>query len=125
MNKEKKLSLNSKIVIALSAGLLVGLIVGDTRVSDFMKEFIVFGVFNVIGQLFINTLSMIVLPVVLVSLVSGIAGLGNIQRLTKLGGYTVAYFVATTLIAIFLGISCTYLIAPGAGFNLTGDILTG
>ncbi|MBN1969635.1 MAG: dicarboxylate/amino acid:cation symporter [Candidatus Delongbacteria bacterium] len=123
MSKDKKLSLNSKIVIALIAGLLVGMVVGDTRVSTFMKDFIVFGVFNVIGQLFLNMLSMIVLPVVLVSLVSGIAGLGNIKRMSRLGGLTILYFFGTTFIAIFLGISITYLFNPGGDFHLTGEIM--
>lgn len=125
MSKEKKLSLNSRIIIALSAGLLVGMVVGDTRVSDFMKDFIVFGVFNVIGQIFLNMLSMVVLPVVLVSLISGFAGLGDLKRMSRLGGRAIGYFMVTTIIAIILGLSATYIFKPGTGFNLTGEVLSG
>jgi Na+/H+-dicarboxylate symporter len=109
----KKISLNTKIILALSAGLLVGMTVGDSRVGDFLKEYIIFGLFYTIGQLFLNTLSMLVVPVVLLSLVSGIAGLGNIKRITKLGGITIGYYFFTSVVAVILSISAAYIIKPG------------
>ena len=123
MAKDKKLSLNSKIIITLLTGLIVGLIVGDTRVSDFMKEMIVFGVFNVIGQVFINMLSMLVLPVILFSLISGIAGLGDMKRITKLGGQTIVFFVLSSVVALLLAISAAYIFEPGRGMLISDSIL--
>jgi len=123
MAKDKKISLNSKIIFTLLTGLIVGLIVGDTRVSDFMKEMIVFGVFNVIGQVFINMLSMLVLPVILFSLISGIAGLGDMKRITKLGGQTIVFFVLSSVVALLLAISATYFFEPGRGMLISDSIL--
>ncbi len=64
------------------------------------------------GALFLNLLSMIVLPLVVTALFAGVAGLGNVRRLGRLGARTLGFFWSTTLVAIVIGFLVAALVLP-------------
>lgn len=66
-----------------------------------------------LGELFLNLLFMVVVPIVFSSLFLGVAGLGSVQKLGSLGGRTLLWFLATTTLAVLLGILLVSVIEPG------------
>lgn len=73
-----------------------------------------------VGELFLRALKMIIVPLVVSSMVSGITGLGDVRRLGRLGGRTVVYYLLTTLSAVVLGTILVSLIKPGEGMQAAG-----
>ncbi len=71
--------------------------------------------FHVGGELFLRLLKMMVVPLVVTSVMSGILGLGDIRKLGKPGGYAVLYYLATTILAVFIGLAVVNIIQPGVG----------
>lgn len=74
-----------------------------------------------IGELFLTALKMLIVPLVIASVITGVAGLGDVRRLGRLGGISVAYYAATTFIAVTIGLIMANLWQPGAGVP-TGDM---
>jgi len=70
-----------------------------------------------IGTIFINLLNMIAIPLVLASLIVGVASLGNVKKLARIGGKTIAIYILTTIIAISIGLILGNLIQPGKKLN--------
>jgi DAACS family dicarboxylate/amino acid:cation (Na+ or H+) symporter len=68
-----------------------------------------------VGQIFLRMLFMVVMPLVFASLTLGVAGLGDVRRVGKVGSKTVAYFLASTALAAAVGLVLVNLIKPGAG----------
>jgi proton glutamate symport protein len=90
----KKISLAWQIFIGLALGIVVGAIFyGNPHVADYLQP---------IGNIFIRLIKMIVVPIVISSLIVGVAGVGDIKSLGKLGGKTLLYFEIITTIAIVL-----------------------
>ncbi len=73
-----------------------------------------------IGKLFLNALKMMILPLIVAAVISGIASMGDIRKLEKLGGITILYYLATTGIAVLIGLVMVNIIQPGAGLNISG-----
>lgn len=119
MSEKKKSSLNKKLFIALLSGLIIGLIVSEGTVAVFLKEFLVLGVLNVVGQVFLRILSMLSIPVIMITLINGIARIGDIKRVGRIGGKIFLYYVLTTAIASVLSIVFAIVIAPGK--NIISD----
>ncbi|HKJ21477.1 MAG TPA: dicarboxylate/amino acid:cation symporter, partial [Gammaproteobacteria bacterium] len=71
-----------------------------------------------VGQLFLNLLKMMILPLIVAAVISGVASLGDVRRLGRLGGATVLYYLATTALAVLIGMIMVNLIRPGAGLAL-------
>jgi len=118
-SEHKRLNLSARILIALGAGVLTGLILkaagGD---SQFIKNLIADGVFHVVGQIFIRSLQLLVVPLVLVSLVCGTSSLTDLRQLGRLGGKLLGLYIITTAFAITLAVAASVLIQPGAGVDL-------
>ena len=76
------------------------------------------------GDVFLRLLKMIVVPLVMASVMSGIIGLGDVRRLGKAGSYTVTYYMATTLLAVVTGLVAVNAVRPGEG-TLSVDQLDG
>ena len=74
------------------------------------------------GDIFLNLLKMVVVPLVVTSVMSGVIGLGDVRKLGKPGAATLAYFVATTLAAVIIGIVLVNLIQPGVGLDGPGEV---
>jgi Na+/H+-dicarboxylate symporter len=104
----KRITLPTRILIGLVVGILIGLIFGEKAT-----------VIKPIGTIFIRLITMVVVPLVLVSLMLGTAGLGDIKKLGRIGIKTFIYFMLTTVVAIVIGLFLANLIKPGIGLNET------
>jgi solute carrier family 1 (high affinity glutamate transporter) protein 1 len=71
--------------------------------------------FQVGGEIFLRLLKMMVVPLVVASVMSGIIGLGDVRKLGKPGGYTVLYYISTTILAVTVGLLVVNIIEPGVG----------
>ncbi len=113
-------NLTTTILLAmLFGGILGGILNLFFMEISFVKDFLVGDVFHVIGKIFINLLKMLVVPLVFVSLVCGVAALGDIKKLGRLGGKALLFYLGTTALAITLALSLAVIVAPGEGFNLS------
>ena len=72
-----------------------------------------------LGTLFLNALKMMIVPLVLAAVISGIGSLGDVRNLGRIGGASLAYYVITTGIAVFIGLIMVNAIQPGAGLGLS------
>ncbi|MDQ6958021.1 MAG: dicarboxylate/amino acid:cation symporter [Mariprofundaceae bacterium] len=75
-----------------------------------------------LGQLFLTTLKMLIVPLVAASIISGVAGLGDVRSLGRMGGLSVAYYTVTTFIAVTIGLVMANLWQPGIGMSLGSDL---
>lgn len=98
-----------KLGVALVLGVVVGLIVGPPV-----------SVIEPLGEIFLRLLMMLVMPLILLTLISGVASVSP-KTLGRVGGKIFGFYMVTTAFAISLGIGLALLVAPGAGLSLTGD----
>jgi len=77
---------------------------------------------EIIGELWIRMLRMLVVPLIVASIIQGVGSLGDIRRLGRLGGVTVTYYLATSGMAIVLGMTLVNLIQPGVGADITAAV---
>ena len=75
--------------------------------------------FELGGKIFLNLLTMMVVPLVMASVMSGIIGLGDIRKLGRPGGFAVTYYLMTTVLAVIVGLLMVNLIQPGVGVDQT------
>lgn len=105
-------SLAWQIVIGLIAGIVVGwLFSGQAWIATWIAP---------LGDLFIRLIKMIVVPIVISTLVVGVAGTGDIKALGRLGGKTLLYFELITTFAILVGLVFANVLKPGIGIELSG-----
>jgi Na+/H+-dicarboxylate symporter len=74
-----------------------------------------------VGELFLNALKMLILPLIIAAIVSSVSNLGDVRRLGSMTGYTVLYFAATTAVAVIIGLIMVNLIQPGVGVESIGS----
>ncbi|HIF9186267.1 TPA: dicarboxylate/amino acid:cation symporter [Photobacterium damselae] len=118
--EKKKMSLTGRVILGMVLGILTGFIIRSLFADvAFIHDYIVNGLFDVGGKIFIASLKMLVVPLVFVSLVCGTSSLKDITTLGRLGGKTLAFYIATTAIAITLALTMGTLFKPGAGADLT------
>lgn len=103
-----KLALHWKILIGLALGVIWALVSAQLGWSDFTDDYIA-----PFGTIFINLLKLIAVPLVLFSIISGVAGLGDPSSLGRLGAKTLAMYFGTTVVAITTGLILVNLVAPG------------
>lgn len=75
-----------------------------------------------VGEIFMRLIRMLVVPVVFITIASGVTSLGDPKRLGAIGGRTIALFAATTIIAVLLGMTIALVIQPGTGATLAGIV---
>lgn len=97
MEKKQRFSLAIQIFIALALGILVGILLQGK--GDFTKAYI-----QPIGTIYINLLKFMVVPIVLFSIIDGTISLGDIRRVGSIGWKTFVYYMATTAVAVVIGI---------------------
>ncbi|KOY30505.1 dicarboxylate/amino acid:cation symporter [Vibrio parahaemolyticus] len=120
MNTKKPMSLTSRVILGMVAGILTGFAIRTLFADNgFVDAYIVNGLFEVGGQIFVASLKMLVVPLVFVSLVCGTSSLKDLSTLGRMGGKTLAFYIATTAIAITLALTMGTLFQPGAGADLT------
>lgn len=120
----KKMSLTTKVVIGMAAGLVVGMIFNLVD-SSFINTHIVGGFFAMVGKMFVNALKMLVVPLVLFSLICGVTGIGDIRLLGRVGGKAFVLYLSTTAIAISIAIFLAVIFGPGKGFEMSGVDVSG
>jgi len=120
------MSLTTRIVIAMILGLLTGSLInylgaqGATppALNQWIDQFLVQGLFDTFGLIFIKSLKLLVVPLVFVSLVCGVASLGGSSRMGVVAGKTIALYMATTALAISLAVAVAVVVQPGQGIDL-------
>lgn len=109
----KKLELHWQILLGMAGGVLFALAMvqfdwGPKIVSDWIKPF---------GNIFINSLKLIAVPLILGSLIKGVSDLKDISKLSKMGGRTIGIYIFTTVIAVSIGLTIVNVIKPGASIS--------
>ncbi|MFO7775666.1 MAG: dicarboxylate/amino acid:cation symporter [Candidatus Hydrogenedentota bacterium] len=95
-------------------GMLLGVLAG-WGLTALDREVLVTDYFGIFGTLFIQLLTMVVVPLIFASIVSGVANIGDVRRLGGLGAKTLGYYCCTTALAVLIGLLCVNLIRPGVG----------
>jgi len=108
--------LYTKILIGLVLGAIMGGAAGYFEIEPLQN---LFSSLEPLGTAFINLITMIVIPLVVASLLVGTASLGDLRKLGRIGGKTVAYYMTTTAIAVTIGLGLANIIKPGAGVSET------
>ena len=109
------MTLTAKVLWAMLLGIIVGLVINLTGLNtpeSFTNEYVVGGLFYVVGKLFITALKMLVVPLVFFSLISGVFGIGDISKLGKVGAKSFALYMMTTALAIATAIGLAAIIIP-------------
>nr|VFJ72836.1 MAG: Na+/H+-dicarboxylate symporter [Candidatus Kentron sp. FW] len=100
------------IILGVIAGLLSGWYFGREMASVAW-----------LGELFLNALKMMILPLIIAAVISGVASMGDIRKLGRVGGITLGYYVVTTGIAVLIGLIMVDLIEPGLGLDISGGVV--
>jgi len=103
----KKLKLHWQILIALVLSILFGI---------FLPDYVSYT--SWMGTLFLNGLKMVIVPLILSSIVSGVANIGGANNFGRLGLKTLGYYLLTSLLAIITGLLFVNIIRPGVGIDL-------
>ena len=102
--------LHWQILVAMALGTVVGLIWGEQAVPSV----------GWLGTLFIRLLKMVIVPLIITSIVSGVSAVGGGRSLGRLFGKTMGYYVLSSTLAILAGLAMVNLIKPGVGANIAG-----
>lgn len=122
------MTLTTKVLWAMALGIIVGLIINLSGIyveGSFTDEYIVGGLFHIIGVMFITALKMLVVPLVFFSLISGVLGIGDIRKLGSVGLKSFGVYMLTTAIAIATAIGLAAVVIPyfsTVSVNTTGFI---
>jgi len=123
------MNLTVKVLLGMALGIVVGLAInlgGLSPAGSFVNEYLVDGLFLVVGKLFVNALKMMVVPLVLFSLICGVCGIGDIRLLGRIGTKAFVLYILTTAIAIATGILLAAGLGIGEGMNaVTETVFTG
>jgi Na+/H+-dicarboxylate symporter len=108
----KKIALHWKILIAMVFGILWSLLSGAFGLNDFTKDWI-----DPFGTIFINCLKFIAVPLVLFSIIGGVANLGDPSKLGRMGFKTLGLYLITTVISVSVGLIIVNAFSPGKQTN--------
>jgi len=101
-----------RLLIGILIGVVLGMILGGWAPG--------FGArLKPLGDLFLNALMMIVIPLIISSMIVGVTGLGDIRELGRMGWQTLVYYLITTSISVVIGITMVNLIKPGVGLSIS------
>ncbi|MDY0969583.1 glutamate/aspartate:proton symporter GltP [Siccibacter turicensis] len=114
--KNRKFSLAWQILLALVLGIILGSVLHYQTDS---RDWLVTNLLSPAGDIFIHLIKMIVVPIVISTLVVGIAGVGDAKQLGRIGAKTIIYFEVITTVAIILGITLANVFQPGSGIDMS------
>jgi len=118
MKKTKKISLAVKILLALGLGILFGVIANmffPKEINDSLSKWVL----SPLGEMFLRSIKMLVVPLVLCSLICGVASIGDVKKLGRVGVKTIIYFLFTTAFAIVLAMIVANFMNPGMGTGIS------
>lgn len=123
------MSLTNRILIAMVAGILLGslinLLMHSSGMSDTFRSvidgYLVHGVLDLVGRIFVASLKLLVVPLVLVSLICGSSSLGDSARMGPIAIKTLGLYLATTAIAVSLALMFAVLVGPGTHVALESN----
>ena len=122
LKKWNQYSLTTQVLIGMLSGLVTGLLIRTFFPTNFfVAHYITDGFFHVIGQIFISSLKMLVVPLIFTSIICGTCSLSDASTIGRLGAKTLALYILTTAVAISLAIVMAILVQPGVGANLEGS----
>jgi len=104
----KRISLTTWIIIALVAGVAFGAMFPEPAKAS-----------AILGTIFLRLIKSIIAPLLFGTLVSGIAGAGNVKTMGRIGGKAILYFEVVTTVALFIGLGAVNLVQPGRGVQLS------
>ena len=105
-----RISLPTQMAIGMVLGIIAGMVAPDMGST-----------FKPLGQLFINLIRMVVVPLVLCTIVAGSASVGDINKLGRVASKTLIYYFGTTAVAVVLGLVFANLFNPGEGLNIATE----
>ncbi|MBB6610994.1 dicarboxylate/amino acid:cation symporter [Pontibacter sp. Tf4] len=108
----RKLALHWQILIGMTLGVLWGMFASGFGLVTFTLDWI-----QPFGTIFINLLKVIAVPLVLVSLITGVSSLSDISRLSRIGSKTIGIYLFTTVLAVSLGLVLVNIFEPGKAFS--------
>ncbi|URJ24242.1 glutamate/aspartate:proton symporter GltP [Blochmannia endosymbiont of Camponotus sp.] len=111
-----KITLAWKIFFALNLGIVLGIVLHN---QTELKDWMIMTFLSPAGEIFIRMIKMIVVPIVMATLVVGIAGIGDARKLGSIGLKTIIYFEIITTLAIVLGVAFANLLHPGYGIDMS------
>lgn len=106
----KSIPLHWQILIAIVAAFIAGSV---TTTETTVLGVSTYSVFDFVGTLFLNGLKMIIVPLVLSSIIVGVAGMGSGENIGRLGGKTLLFYLVSSLLAILVGLAVVNVISPG------------
>lgn len=110
---KNKLGLSSKIFIGLILGVFLGMAIQFMQLNALLTYII-----QPTGTIFLNLMKMVIVPLILCTLVSSMTHVGDMNRIGVIGKKTLLYYMGTTLMAAFIGMSLALFIKPGMGITL-------
>ncbi len=124
MSQTTKASLTAKVLMGMALGIIIGLFINYTGLNSpgsFIQVYIVDGLFQVVGKMFVNALKMLVVPLVLFSLICGVCGIGNLSTLGRVGTKSFGLYILTTAVAIATAILFAVVAGIGQGMQASTD----
>jgi DAACS family dicarboxylate/amino acid:cation (Na+ or H+) symporter len=109
--------LHTKIVLGLTLGAAAGVAANAYAADTAWVRWVGTNVANPVGQIFLRMLLMTVVPLVFASITLGVAGLGDIRKVGRVGGRTLAYFLLSTTLSALLGLALVNTVRPGEGLG--------
>lgn len=113
----RRVPLHAKILLGLLLGAAAGIAANRLWAGTEGLDRFVTLVAQPIGQIFLRMLFMIVIPLVVTSLALGVAGMGDVRRLGRVGARTLLLFLATTTLAVLLGLTLANVVRPGSSMD--------
>lgn len=115
----KKMSNTTKILIALIMGIVFG-IISNFAFSDQVKLVLNMWILKPVGNVFLRSIKMLVVPLVMFSLICGVTSISDMSKLGRVGGKIFSYYMLTTAIGVTIALFFANLLKPGLGVALTG-----
>jgi len=120
------MKLHWKILIAMVLGAVVGLLVNESTsvpglgFLDSAARSVFGPIIGPLGDLFVKLLKMLIVPLIVASMIMGVARVGDVRKLGSLGGKTFAFYILTTFMSVAIGLLMVNLIRPGIGGSAMG-----
>ena len=119
MSWYKNLSFTKKMLFAMLFGALLGILLNNVNSFDVLiDQYLSHGIFDIIGKIFVNSLKMLVVPLVFCSIAVGVSSLGNISLMGRIGAKSLIIYLITTAIAITLALLAAIIVKPGQGLEI-------